>query len=303
MRRPITTHTSQPWQIHSLTHDFRLEDVWALPTPGGPNDFHILVKGIASADPAKSLPHVAGALWKSAGDSASCSAGMRTTPGSTRGPPASGTGFQSICAMLRRGPLSRHSPSPRCTCSRTSGQLRWPTTVHGVVHLGWVAKGTGGYRGQMAVYVKPNGTLGSACMGSDQAISVPDHVPPDAAGDRAEMAGAMTSPKMTLVRTLTSRSLAAARISGHRGPPRQLRQRAADPQQEGPARFARPAARHRPHGHRAARPALRPSRRRPAPSRAAAGHRGSCRHGGRRRSGRRRGREAPLAELAREGNG
>ena len=37
-------------------------------------------------------------------------------------------------------------------------------TVHGVMHLGWVPDGTGGYRGQMAVYVKPNGRLGTAYM-------------------------------------------------------------------------------------------------------------------------------------------
>ena len=37
-------------------------------------------------------------------------------------------------------------------------------TVHGVMHLGWVSDGTGGYRGQMAVLVKPNGLLGTAYM-------------------------------------------------------------------------------------------------------------------------------------------
>jgi hypothetical protein len=37
-------------------------------------------------------------------------------------------------------------------------------TVHGVAHFGWVADGTGGYRGEMAVYVKPNGPLGHAYM-------------------------------------------------------------------------------------------------------------------------------------------
>ena len=35
MRLPNTAHTSQPWRIHEITGDFRLEDVWALPTPGG----------------------------------------------------------------------------------------------------------------------------------------------------------------------------------------------------------------------------------------------------------------------------
>ncbi len=37
-------------------------------------------------------------------------------------------------------------------------------TVHGVLHLGWVPDGEGGYRGQMAVYVKRNGLLGTAYM-------------------------------------------------------------------------------------------------------------------------------------------
>jgi hypothetical protein len=37
-------------------------------------------------------------------------------------------------------------------------------TVHGILHLGWVPDESGGYRGEMAVYVKPNGLLGNAYM-------------------------------------------------------------------------------------------------------------------------------------------
>jgi hypothetical protein len=37
-------------------------------------------------------------------------------------------------------------------------------TVHGVMHLGWVPDDAGGYRGQMAVLVKPNGLIGRAYM-------------------------------------------------------------------------------------------------------------------------------------------
>jgi hypothetical protein len=37
-------------------------------------------------------------------------------------------------------------------------------TVHSVMHLGWVPDGTGGFRGQMAVLVKPNGLFGAAYM-------------------------------------------------------------------------------------------------------------------------------------------
>src|SRR5205823_482864 len=38
-------------------------------------------------------------------------------------------------------------------------------TMHGVMHLGWVPdEAGGGYRGQMAVLVKPNGPFGTAYM-------------------------------------------------------------------------------------------------------------------------------------------
>ena len=37
-------------------------------------------------------------------------------------------------------------------------------TVHTVMHIGWVPEESGGYRGQMAVLVKPNGPLGAAYM-------------------------------------------------------------------------------------------------------------------------------------------
>jgi hypothetical protein len=36
--------------------------------------------------------------------------------------------------------------------------------MHGVLHVGWVPDGGGGYRGQMAVLVKRNGLLGAAYM-------------------------------------------------------------------------------------------------------------------------------------------
>jgi hypothetical protein len=37
-------------------------------------------------------------------------------------------------------------------------------TVHGVMHIGWVPDGGGAYRGQMAVYVRPNGIRGEAYL-------------------------------------------------------------------------------------------------------------------------------------------
>jgi DMSO/TMAO reductase YedYZ molybdopterin-dependent catalytic subunit len=37
-------------------------------------------------------------------------------------------------------------------------------TVHGIMHVGWVPDGAGGYRGEMAVYVRPAGLLGAAYL-------------------------------------------------------------------------------------------------------------------------------------------
>ena len=51
LRLPDAAHTARPWRIHELTRDFRLEDVWALPTPGGPDDFPRLVRQVRLGRP------------------------------------------------------------------------------------------------------------------------------------------------------------------------------------------------------------------------------------------------------------
>ena len=51
MRLPETAHTSRPWRVHALTRDFRLEDVWALPTPGGPDEFPRLGRQFTTGGP------------------------------------------------------------------------------------------------------------------------------------------------------------------------------------------------------------------------------------------------------------
>src|SRR5213075_2023424 len=63
MSLPNAAHTSRPWRIHELTPDFRLEDVWALPTPGGADDFPRLVQQAASLDPSRSSSGTARALF------------------------------------------------------------------------------------------------------------------------------------------------------------------------------------------------------------------------------------------------
>src|SRR3954453_6507562 len=63
MRLPNTAHSSRPWRIHELTRDFRLEDVWALPTPGGRDDFPRLGQWMASLDPSQGSSRAARTLW------------------------------------------------------------------------------------------------------------------------------------------------------------------------------------------------------------------------------------------------
>ena len=165
-RLPSTAHTSQPWRIHELTRDFRLEDVWALPTPGGRADFHLLVEGITSGDPAQQSPsRAARALWA-----------IRWKVGELLGWDDPDAGLGSRVPTLRdRLPADlREAPSGPDFDALPFTSLyllddEWAAeianrTVHGVMHMGWVPDGSGGYRGQMAVLVKPNGFFGNVYM-------------------------------------------------------------------------------------------------------------------------------------------
>jgi hypothetical protein len=165
MRLPNTAHTSRPWRIHELTRDFRLEDVWALPTPGGRDDFRWLVQAIASGDPARGPSRAARTLFA-----------IRWKIGQLLGWDRPDAGLGSRVPTLRnRLPADlRDAPSGPDfdTLPFTSLYLiddEWAAeianrTVHGVMHIGWVSDGTGGYRGQMAVLVKRNGLFGAAYM-------------------------------------------------------------------------------------------------------------------------------------------
>jgi hypothetical protein len=165
MRLPDSAHTFHPWRIHELTRDFDVEDVWALPTPGGPDDFPLLVEGFASADPSESASGVIRALfairWKVGEllhwDSGDSGIGSRVSP------------LQDwLPADLREaGPGPKFHGLPFTPLYMLGDE--WAAeianrTMHGVLHLGWVPDGAGGYRGQMAVLVKRNGLFGAAYM-------------------------------------------------------------------------------------------------------------------------------------------
>ena len=167
MRLPDTAHTSRPWRIHELTRDFRLEDVWALPTPGGPGDFPRLVQWLASRDdPAKASASRAvrtlfAIRWR-AGE-------LLGWDGPAAGPdPGRPTLRDRLPADLRGAPSGPDFRALPFTPLYLLGD-EWAAeianrTVHAVLHLGWVPDGSGGHRGQMAVIVKPNGLLGTGYL-------------------------------------------------------------------------------------------------------------------------------------------
>jgi Protein of unknown function (DUF2867) len=162
---PKAAHTSRPWRIHEIAGDFELEDVWELPTPGGPDDFHLLVEGFASGDPSQSASLPVRALFA-----------IRWKLGELLGWDTPDAGIGSRVPTLRdrlpadlrdagAGPEFEDLPfEPLYLLEDEWAAEIANRTVHGVLHLGWVPDGSGGYRGQMAVLVKPNGLVGRAYM-------------------------------------------------------------------------------------------------------------------------------------------
>jgi Protein of unknown function (DUF2867) len=165
MRLPSTAHTSRPWRIHEIAPDFKVEDVWALPTPGGPGELPRLVSASMSSSFPEGAPLVVRALWE-----------LRWKIGRLLGWDGPDTGVGARVASLRdRLPADvRAAPTgPDFTDGpMTSVYLlehEWAAelanrTVHSIMHIGWVADENGGYRGQMAVLTKSNGWFGSAYM-------------------------------------------------------------------------------------------------------------------------------------------
>jgi Protein of unknown function (DUF2867) len=165
MRLPNSAHTSRPWRIHELTRDFRLEDVWALPTPGAADDFPRLVQLMASSDPSQSSASAVRTLFE-----------IRWKIGRLLGWDSPDAGLGTRVATLRdrlpvdlRGVRSGPDFEALPFTSLYLLEDEWAVeiangTMHGVMHLGWVPDGTRAYRGQMAVLVKPNGLLGRGYM-------------------------------------------------------------------------------------------------------------------------------------------
>jgi hypothetical protein len=161
MKLPDAAHTSRPWRIHEIVRDFELEDVWALPTPGGPDDFPRLVRVAASFDPSRSSSRAVRALFE-----------IRWKVGGLLGWDEPGADAPTLRDRLPADlrdtvPEGEFDALPFSPLYLTEDEFAAEVanrTVHGVLHLGWVEDEAGGYHGQMAVLVKRNGLLGTAYM-------------------------------------------------------------------------------------------------------------------------------------------
>jgi hypothetical protein len=161
---PNATHTSRPWRIHELVADFRLEDVWALPTPGG-DDFPRLVAGFATGNAADSPSRGARALWALRWKLGEILGWDEAYESAAAQRPTIRDRLPADLLAAPRGPEFATLPfTPVYLLEREWAAEVANRTVHGVLHLGWVPDGADGYRGEMAVYVKPAGLLGEGYM-------------------------------------------------------------------------------------------------------------------------------------------
>jgi hypothetical protein len=169
MRLPNATHEAHPWVIAQVASDFKLLDVWSLPARGGPDEFATLVEIVTSLDPANGDSRATRALFA-----------LRFRLGAwfgwddaTRKRPVPGRSETTLSARVPEG-LRDTVTRPIAVGStmfvpiyRTDDE--WAaeisnSTVHAVMHLAWTEEGEGVYRGQMGVYVKPRGRLGTTYM-------------------------------------------------------------------------------------------------------------------------------------------
>ena len=188
MRLPNAAHTSRPSRIHELTRDFQLEDVWALPMPGGPDGFPRLVQLIVSVDPwQEGSSRAARTLWA-----------IRWKVGELLGWDAPDAGASSKVPTLRdQLPVDlRDAPSGPAANPLTSLYLtnaEWALeianrAVHGVSLISWILDGVGGYRGSVGRPREAKRPARDLLHGRDQAVPAPDRLAVDAATDRARVA-------------------------------------------------------------------------------------------------------------------
>jgi hypothetical protein len=165
-------HEARPWLIRDIAPDFRLLDVWALPVEGARDEFGDFLELMAALDPADAGTLSRALFWVRLrlGD-------LFGWDDTTKQQPIPGSRETSLSERLPaelRG--SAATPVLSGETQRVAGfeplyrtEDEWAAevsneTVHGVLHLTWVAQDDGRYAGRLAIYVKTRGLLGAAYL-------------------------------------------------------------------------------------------------------------------------------------------
>jgi hypothetical protein len=143
MRIPREKHTARPRRIHEIAPDFVLEDVWALPTPGGPDDFTALVEAMTGGRLEDGASPVGRFIWA-----------VRWKLGRWFGWDREDGGLGNRVSSLRErlpddlrdrptAPSMDNSPFTPVymTDDEYAAEIANTTTMHGILHLGWVRTG------------------------------------------------------------------------------------------------------------------------------------------------------------------
>lgn len=167
-RLKTSRHARLPWRINDVAHDFKLIDAWALPVSGSLDEFADLREIVANLGPGEDDgSRLTGALFA-----------LRVWLGER-------LGWDDETAALpipgcTEVSLRERLPADLKAAERETDQgsgfrpvyetpTEWAaeisnSTVHAVLHLGWVKRKDGTYRGQLGVYVKPRGRFGPLYM-------------------------------------------------------------------------------------------------------------------------------------------
>lgn len=166
MRLPDSNYTDRPWRLHEIAADFTVEDVWALPTPGGPHELDRFVRGFTAAEEDES-----GIVYRAL-------FAIRWWIGRRMGWDRADTGLGARVSTIRdrlphdlaegpRGPDFATEPSFSAVYQTEREYVAELAnrTVHALMHIGWVpdpAQGT--HHAVMTSLVRPNGLVGRAYM-------------------------------------------------------------------------------------------------------------------------------------------
>ena len=167
-RIPTSDHASLPWRINEIAPDFELIDAWLLPTEGTLEEFADLCAIFSKMDPSADRGSGPSRLLFALRDWIGKRMGWDEEVNSL---PIPGHTETTLRDRLPEGLAAEANETtedfPFAPVFRTADE--WAvelsnSTVHAVLHLGWVEQQGGRYRGQMGVYVKTRGRLGPLYM-------------------------------------------------------------------------------------------------------------------------------------------